>query len=59
MKCQKLFLRKIRKISQYTGMGNFMINPDFRIENFHSKHETSLLLLFTRPPFCVKSYLGL
>ena len=24
-------------------MGNFRINPDFRIENFHFKHEISLL----------------
>ena len=42
-----------------TGIGNFRINPDFRIENFHFKHELSLLRLFTRPSFCVKSsYLG-
>ena len=42
------------------GMGNFRINPDFRIENFHFKHEISLLHLFTRPSFCVKSsYFGL
>ena len=27
------------------------INPDFRIENFHFKHEISLLHLFTRPSF--------
>ena len=36
-------------------MGNFWINPDFRIEDFHFKHEISLLHLFTRPSFCVKS----
>ena len=42
-----------------SGMGNFRINPDFRTENFHFKHEISLLHLFTRPSFCVKSsYLG-
>ena len=39
----------------YSGMGNFRINPDFRIENFHFKHEISLLQLFTRPSFCVRS----
>ena len=38
-----------------TGMGNFRINPDFRIENFQFKHEISLLYLFTRPSFCIKS----
>ena len=36
-------------------MGNFRINSDFRIENFHFKHEIFLLLLFKRPSFCVKS----
>ena len=42
-----------------SGMGNFRINPDFRIENFHFKHEISLLLLFTKPSFCVSlCYLG-
>ena len=41
------------------GMGNFRINPDFRIENFHFKHEISLSHLYTIPFFCVKSiYLG-
>ena len=30
----------------FTGMGNFRINPDFRIENFQFKHEISLLHLF-------------
>ena len=36
------------------GMGNFRINPDFRIENFHFKHEIPLLHLFTRPSFVSK-----
>ena len=44
----------------YSGMGNFSINPSFRIVNFHLKHEISLLHMFTRSSFCVKSsYLGL
>ena len=55
---------KFCSISNYiwatsTVMGNFRINPDFRIENFCFKHEISLLYLFTRPYFCIKSsYLG-
>ena len=56
------FIKKIMVLNgypQHTGMGNVRFNPDFRIENFHFKHETSLLHLFTRPSFCVKSsYLG-
>ena len=34
-----------------TGIGNFRIHPDFRIENFHFKHEISLLHLFADHPF--------
>ena len=37
-----------------TGMGNFRINPDFRIENFHFKHEISLLHLFADHRFVQK-----
>ena len=36
------------------GMGNFRINPDFWIENFHFKQDISVLHLFTRPSFYVK-----
>ena len=31
----------------FSGMGNLRINSDFRIENFHFKHEISPLHLFT------------
>ena len=42
-------------LTESSGLGNFRINHDFRIENFHFMHEISLLHLFTRPSFCVKS----
>ena len=42
-----------------TGMGNLRIKSDFRIENFHFKHEIPLLHIFTRPSLCIRSrYFG-
>ena len=44
-----------------TGMGNFRINPDFRIENFPIKHEISLVNLFVHKTIllCQKQLFGL
>ena len=36
------------------GMGNFKINPDYRIENFHFKHGTSLSHCSQAHPFVSK-----
>ena len=39
-------------------MGNFRIDPDFKIENFHFKHEILLSLVHKTIFLCQSSYLG-